>query len=392
MRRRGVGAHGVIKETIEQCVLADEMGFDAIWFVEHPFLTSFSMSPCPEVIFGALSRLTKRIRLGFGVVILPYHHPVRVAERVAMVDHMSGGRVEFGTGRSAPYEQIGMGIDPRNTRAMWEESLRMIPRIWEDGPFSHEGQFWKVPPRDVRPKPYQKPHPRIWVAALQPATYELAAEVGIGVMALSVAAPSYLAPHIKQYKERVRHATPVGKFINHQWLSSTMALCDWDNKGARELAAKSLRTFFGPDRPYLKDQTHLYEQLVASWGGVPEHLKANFARYLKTEGAAGAPERRADAPEGRADAPEGSAGAPAVDLSGGSGQIAAALWNQIDADTLVDRGVLVAGDPGSCLKGIAIPQGAGGGELQFLMAAQTVPPEKVMSAIELFGKHVLPQL
>mgnify|MGYP003694051391 CR=1 FL=1 len=170
------------------------MGFDTVWFVEHHFLTSFSMSPCPEVIFGALSQLTKRIRLGFGVVILPYHHPVRVAERVAMVDHMSGGRVEFGTGRSAPYEQMGMGIDPRNTRAMWEESLRMIPKIWEDGLFSADGQFWKVPPRDVRPKPYQKPHPPIWVAALQPATYELAAELGIGVMALSVAAPSYLAP------------------------------------------------------------------------------------------------------------------------------------------------------------------------------------------------------
>src|SRR5439155_371582 len=90
------------------CV-GEEEGFDAVWFVEHHFLTSFAMSPCPEVMFGALSRLTKRIRLGFGVVILPYHHPVRVAERVAMVDHMSGGRVEFGTGRSAPYEQTGMG-------------------------------------------------------------------------------------------------------------------------------------------------------------------------------------------------------------------------------------------------------------------------------------------
>src|SRR5437870_976579 len=234
-------------------------------------------------------------------------------------------------GHVGPDGQLGMGIDPRNSRAMWEESRRMIPRIWEDGPFSWEGQFWNVPPRDVRPKPYQKPHPPIWVAALQPATYELAAETGIGVMALSVAAPSYLAPHIQKYKERVRHAKPGGKFINDQWLSSTMALCDWDNKGARELAAKSLRTFFGPDRPYLKDQTHLYEQLVASWGGVPEHLKANFARYLKGEGTAGAP-------DGRSEAPEGSAGAPAVDLSGGSGQIAAALWNQIDADTLVDRG------------------------------------------------------
>jgi alkanesulfonate monooxygenase SsuD/methylene tetrahydromethanopterin reductase-like flavin-dependent oxidoreductase (luciferase family) len=361
----------VIEETIEQCVLADRMGFDTVWFVEHHFLTSFSMSPCPEVIFGALSRLTKRIRLGFGVVILPYHHPVRVAERVAMVDHLSGGRVEFGTGRSAAYEQLGMGIDPRNTRAMWEESLRMIPKIWEDGQFSWEGQFWNVPPRDVRPKPYQKPHPAIWVAALQPATYQLAAELGIGVMALSVASPSFLAPHIAQYKERVRHAKPVGKFINGQWLSSTMALCGPDNKAARELAAKSLRTFFGPDRPYLKDQTHLYEQLVESWGGVPDHLRANFARYIKTDGTEGAPE---------------------VDLSGGSGQIASALWNQIDADTLVDRGVLVAGDPESCLKSIAIHEQAGVDELQFLMATETVPHDTVMTSIEMFGKHVIPEL
>jgi alkanesulfonate monooxygenase SsuD/methylene tetrahydromethanopterin reductase-like flavin-dependent oxidoreductase (luciferase family) len=371
MQRPLVDDHAVIEETLEQCVLADEMGFDTLWFVEHHFLTSFSSSPCPEVLFGALSRLTKRIRLGFGVVILPYHHPVRVAERVAMVDHLSGGRVEFGTGRSAPYEQIGMGIDPRNTRAMWEESLRMIPRIWEDGQFSWEGQFWNVPPRDVRPKPYQQPHPRIWVAALQPSTYELAAELGIGVMALSVAAPSYLAPHISTYKERVRHAQPVGKFINDQWLSATMAFCGRDNAAARELAARSLRTFFGPDRPYLMDQKHLYEQLVESWGGVPDHLRANFARYLKGEEADGAPE---------------------VDLSGGSAQIVAAGWNEIDADTLVERGVLVAGDPESCLQSIAIHEAAGVDELQFLMATETVPHEQVMSSIELFGKYVIPEL
>jgi alkanesulfonate monooxygenase SsuD/methylene tetrahydromethanopterin reductase-like flavin-dependent oxidoreductase (luciferase family) len=169
----------------------------------------------------------------------------------------------------------------------------------------------------------------------------------------------------------VRHAKPVGKFINGQWLSSTMGLCGPDNKEARELAAKSLRTFFGPDRPYLKDQTHLYEQLVESWGGVPDHLRANFARYIKTDGTEGAPE---------------------VDLSGGSGQIATALWNQIDADTLVERGVLVAGDPESCLRSIAIHEQAGVDELQFLMATETVPHDKVMTSIELFGKHVIPEL
>jgi hypothetical protein len=210
------------------------------------------------------------------------------------------------------------------------------------------------------------------VAALQPTTYQLAAEKGIGVMALSVAAPSYLAPHIAQYKERVRQAKPVGRFVNDQWLSATMAFCGTDDSAARELAAKSLRTFFGPDRPYLKDQTHLYEQLVDSWGGVPDHLRANFARYLKTEG--------------------GAAGAPEVDLSGGSGQIASALWNQIEADTLVERGVLVAGNPESCLRSIAIHEAAGVDELQFLMATETIPHDKVMSSIELFGKHVIPEL
>jgi len=371
MQRPVVDDHAVLKETLEQCVLADKMGFDKVWFVEHHFLTGFSMSPCPEVIFGALSQLTTNIRLGFGVVILPYHHPARVAERVAMVDHLSGGRVEFGTGRSAPYEQTGMGIDPRDTRDMWLESLEMIPKIWEDGLFEWEGRFWKVPPRDVRPKPYQKPHPPIWVAALQPSTYHLAAEKGIGVMALSVAAPSYLAPHIQQFKETVRHAKPVGKFINDQWLSATMAYCDSDNRAARELAAKSLKTFFGPDRPYLKDQTHLYAQLIESWGGVPEHLKANFARYIKTEGAADAPE---------------------VDLSGGSGQIASAVWNQFDADTLVERGVLVAGDPESCLKAISIHEEAGADELQFLMATETIAHEQAMSSIEMFGKYIIPEL
>src|SRR5678815_5129251 len=150
-----------------------------------------------------------------------------------------------------------------------------------------------------------------------------------------------------------------------------MGLCDADNSAARELAAKSLRTFFGPDRPYLKDQTHLYEQLVESWGGVPDHLRANFSRYIKGDG------------------PEG---APAVDLSGGSGQIASALWNQIDADTLVERGVLVARDPESCLRSIAIHEQAGVDELQFLMATETVPHDTVMTSIEMFGKHVIPEL
>src|SRR5438094_8536980 len=113
-----------------------------------------------------------------------------------------------------------MGIDPRETRAMWEESLRMIPKIWEDGLFSAEGRYWKLPPREVRPKPYQKPHPPIWVAAQQPATYQLAAELRIGVMPLGNPAPTYRAPHIKQYNERLRHTKHAAKLVNDQSLSA----------------------------------------------------------------------------------------------------------------------------------------------------------------------------
>ena len=370
MQRPILDDQAVVEETIEQCILADEMGFDYVWFVEHHFLTTFSSSPCPEVMFGALSRLTKRIRLGFGVVILPYHHPVRVAERVAMVDQLSHGRVDFGTGRSAPYEQTGMGIDPRYTRDMWEESLTMIPRIWESETFEWEGKFWNVPPRQVLPKPYQKPHPPIWVAALQPATYQIAAEKGIGVMALGVSAPSVLEPHIQQYRETIKTAQPVGAFVNNQWLSSCFGYCGEDDGAARDLCARSLKNFFGPGRPYVQDLTDVYQRLLEQWGGIPEHLVQNFSRYI--------------------DVKESSEGtATQFDLSGGNA-LAHKIWEEMDSDTLVDRGVIVAGDPQSCIDAIRIHEATGVDQMQFLMATETVEHSQVMKSIELFGKHVIP--
>ena len=371
MQRPTLDDHAVIEETIEQCVLADQMGFDAVWFVEHHFLTTFSASPCPEVIFGALSRLTNRIRLGFGVVILPYHHPIRVAERVAMVDHLSHGRVDFGTGRSAPYEQTGMGIDPRNTREMWDESLTMIPKIWESDTFEWEGKFWNVPPRQVLPKPYQKPHPPIWVAALQPATYELAAQKGIGVMALGVNAPSVLEPHIKAYRDAIKDADPVGSFVNNQWLSSCFGLCGEDNTRTQELCAQSLKTFFGPGRPYVQDQKDVYARLVEQWGGVPDHLAQNFSRYVDVN------------------VENVSANGGQIDLSGGTA-LAQKIWEEFDAETLANRGVIVAGDPEHCIEAVKVHEATGVDQLQFLMATETVGHEDVMKSIEMFGKHVIP--
>ena len=374
MQRPTLDDHAVIEETIEQCVLADEVGWDCVWFVEHHFLTGFSMSPCPEVIFGALSRITKRIRLGFGVVILPYHHPVRIAERVAMVDHLSGGRVEFGTGRSAAYEQTGMGIDPRLTRDMWEESLTMIPKIWGSDVFEWEGRFWNVPPRQVLPKPYQQPHPPIWLAALQPSTYEVAAQKGIGTMALSISAPSVNEPHIKAYKQNVNTTNPVGAFANNQWLNSVMGHCGEDDREARELCTRSVKHFFGPDKPYVRDQVGVYERLVDQWGGIPDHLKVNFARYVKVEEDKETGERT-----------------ETLDLSGGAA-VAQQIFQEMDADTLAERGVIVAGDPDSCIRAARLHEATGIDQLQFVMATNTVPHEKAMKSIEMFGKYVIPEL
>ena len=119
-------------QATQQVVLADELGWDTVWCVEHHFLEEYSHSSAPEVWYGALSQLTRQIRLGHGVVLLPYpfNHPIRVAERIAVLDIMSNGRVNFGTGRSITHQELGgFGIDPALSRPMWEEALQIIPQI-----------------------------------------------------------------------------------------------------------------------------------------------------------------------------------------------------------------------------------------------------------------------
>jgi alkanesulfonate monooxygenase SsuD/methylene tetrahydromethanopterin reductase-like flavin-dependent oxidoreductase (luciferase family) len=361
------------KETLEQCELADQVGFDNLWFVEHHFLTGFSGSPCPEVMFGALSQRTKRIRIGFGVSILPYHHPVRVAERVAMVDQLTDGRVEFGTGRSNAYEQTGLGIDPRDTRAMWEESITMIPQIWQSEEFSWKGRFWNVPPRRVLPKPYQKPHPPIYLACTQTDSFKLAAEKGIGVLSSASYATAVLTEHVKVYRQNIQSAKPVGAFVNNFWGNNVHAFCGEDNREARELCALSMKTFFGPDKPYIQGRINAYEELLEAWGGVPDHLKGDFGRWL----------RQSD------DAHKAQAAEAGISLDSGPGAARAAVA-QLDADTLSDRGVIIAGDPDSCTKAIKMYEDIGVDEVMMIMQTETIPHEKVMRSIEMFGKYVFP--
>jgi alkanesulfonate monooxygenase SsuD/methylene tetrahydromethanopterin reductase-like flavin-dependent oxidoreductase (luciferase family) len=365
--------NSLYKETLEQCELADQVGFDNLWFVEHHFLTGFSGSPCQDAIFGALSRITRRIRIGYGVCILPYHHPVQVAERVAMVDQLTDGRVEFGTGRSNAYEQLGLGVDPRETRSRWNESIRMLPKIWQSDEFSWEGEHWNVPVRRVLPKPFQKPHPRMYLACTQTESFKLAGEMGLGVLSSASYATSILTEHVKTYREAVKNCNPVGAFVNDFWGNNVHCYCGANNQEARELAAESMKTFFGPDKPYIQGRINAYEELLEAWGGIPDHLQADFGRWL----------RQSD------DAHKAQAAQAGISLDSGPGAARAAVA-QLDADTLADRGVIIAGDPQSCIQAVRMYEDIGVDQVMLIMQTETIPHQKVMGSIELFGRQVIP--
>ena len=176
-------------EALEQIELADRLGFDTVWEVEHHFLTEFAHSSAPEVFLAAVvaahqahpHRPRRRAAAVTSSTI-----PIRVAERVAALDLLSDGRVEFGTGRSSQYEQAGFEIDTEQSRDMWQESLEIIPRMWTEDPFEYHGRFVTIPPRSILPKPLQKPHPPIWMAATSPQSWEIAGRNGIGILGLTI--------------------------------------------------------------------------------------------------------------------------------------------------------------------------------------------------------------
>src|SRR3954465_1875727 len=163
------GAHEkLLRDALEQVELADRVGVDYVWEVEHHFLEEYSHSSAPEVFLAAASQRTQRIRLGHGIVQIPppVNHPARVAERIATLDLVSHGRVDFGTGEGSSAAELGaFGAARTATRAMREGAFDVITRMFVEEPFcGWDGQYVQMPPREVVPKPAQRPHPPLWVA------------------------------------------------------------------------------------------------------------------------------------------------------------------------------------------------------------------------------------
>ncbi|HUO72834.1 MAG TPA: LLM class flavin-dependent oxidoreductase [Solirubrobacteraceae bacterium] len=195
----------LLTEALEQVELADRLGFDYVWEVEHHFLEEYSHSSAPEVFLAAASQRTRQIRLGHGIVnVMPaVNHPARVAERVATLDLISGGRVELGTGESSSAAELGGFLIERDRkRAMWHEAVDVIARMLTETPFAgHDGEFVQMPPRDVIPKPMQKPHPPLWVACSRRETIRLAARTGVGALSFSFVEPEDAGRWVREYYE-----------------------------------------------------------------------------------------------------------------------------------------------------------------------------------------------
>lgn len=242
--------HRLLKEALEQIELADRLGIDYVWEVEHHFLEEYSHSSAPEVFLAAASQRTKHIRIGHGIVQLPptFNHTARVAERIATLDLISDGRVEFGTGEaSSNMELEGFGIPREEKRAQWQEGLDAVTRMFTEEPFAgYDGQYLKMPVRNVVPKPMQKPHPPMWVACSRRQTIRLAAEKGLGALSFSFVEPEQAKEWIDDYYETIAsNACVPGGFNVNPNVAVTIPLhCHEDEATAIERGLDAAH-FFG---------------------------------------------------------------------------------------------------------------------------------------------------
>ena len=268
----------------------------------------------------------------------PVNHPARLAERAAMLDHLSRGRFELGMGRgSSTLEQSGFGItDPELTRDMFDEVVPQLTRMWRDEPYSFEGEFFSMPERQVLPKPYTDPHPPLGVAAGSPATFKKAARMGLGVLCFTMSSPESLKPLIEEYKEEIaRCDEPAGAYVNDNIMVTSQMLCLDDGQRARDIAS---------------DMTSGYQNSLVF-------------RYLDTF-------------------PK-PPGVP--------------VWPDLipeptpaELEARIEAGLTVIGTPEECERATRAYADAGADQLVFGMLSTTMPIDVAIEATETFGREIIP--
>lgn len=261
----------VYAESLEELELADALGFHGAWLVEHHFLPGYSHSSKPELILAALARRTSRMRLGLGVVPLPYHHPVHVAERIATLDLLCDGRLEVGVGRGfSPQEYATFGVRMADSRSLVDESLAIVRAAAADAPVRFAGRHFTLDGVDIVPRPLQRPHPPLWTAAVSPETFEWAARNALGVLAGPFKPWFMVAADIRRYRAAWAQPAParIGMTIG--------IVCLHDGDRARRLAAPAFRWFYDAllrvTAPVLENLLPSYEQF---------HDLGRFRRLLR---------------------------------------------------------------------------------------------------------------
>jgi alkanesulfonate monooxygenase SsuD/methylene tetrahydromethanopterin reductase-like flavin-dependent oxidoreductase (luciferase family)/putative sterol carrier protein len=284
------GEENMVREALEQIELADRLGFDSVWEVEHHFLEEYSHSSAPEVFLAAASQRTRRIRLGHGIVQLPlgFNHPARVAERIGMLDLVSGGRVEFGTGQGSSQAELGgFGVDRDLKHNQWEEALDAIIRMMTEEPFTgHDGRFFSMPPRNVIPKPKQKPHPPLWVACSRRDTILTAARKGLGALSFSFVEPEASKAWVDDYYRIIAspECVPAGLAINPQVAVVLPFMCHQDEQTAIDRGIDGGQFFgfslayyyvFGKHQPGVSNIWDMFVKQRKDYGFARELIRAD---------------------------------------------------------------------------------------------------------------------
>jgi alkanesulfonate monooxygenase SsuD/methylene tetrahydromethanopterin reductase-like flavin-dependent oxidoreductase (luciferase family) len=248
--------HQLLHDILACCVYGEDQGFDRVWTVEHHATKWYSHMSAPEIFLTMVAAKTSRIRIGHGVVCMPfnYNFPTRVCERAAMLDIMSGGRLDLGAGRGGMPQELALcNVDSARTYDEVEEALRIIGKAWLTEDFEWEGKLLTIkapegnPPLNILPRPVQWPHPPLFLACTRPETVARAGKYGIGAMVMGFGGPDSVAEQRKMYDDAAAARQPgdqVATVINHHFSVACPTVVADDREAAKQMGARGQR-FFG---------------------------------------------------------------------------------------------------------------------------------------------------